>query len=444
MNFKRNTDILSMKLTFYFLLLTGLTRAHAQGTWQLLPEAPEEELWFTRYDDIFFINDSVGFAGGTEGEILFLTHYGDSIESVYEGDEVIRAIEFLDDNIGFAGTLHGKSFLKTADGGNSWVDIGENIPHEIIQVCGLANAEGTLYAVGRWAGPAYVFKSEDLGEEWEVFDLSVISNGLTDAHFFTPNHGFVVGNSIYDSLGGAIFETQDGGLTWETVHTTNTIGDFVWKIQFINDSIGFGSVQDFPGNPNRILKTVDGGKSWTTLVVSEADTSNFNFQGVGFVNDTLGWVGGWGEGIFQTIDGGTSWELLPIGSNYNRFFPITPNLVYASGNRLYRYTDSLNLSTGPNEEVLNIDLNTHRRAVLQTYPNPVGGELHIKVGLLNRTFVDLRLYSVKGSTIEVISRGQLEAGMYSYDLDLSTFGTGIFFIGLKTSEGYYFKKIIKE
>ncbi|MEM7297646.1 MAG: YCF48-related protein, partial [Bacteroidota bacterium] len=122
-------------------------------------------------------------------------------------------------------------------------------------------------------------------------------------------------------------------------------GDFVWKIQFVNDSVGFGSVQSFFGTEKRILKTLDGGESWNSLTVVENDTSDFTFQGIGFVNDTLGWVGGWGNGLFQTIDGGLNWELIPIGSNFNRFFPISPNLVYASGNRLYRYIDTLNLNT---------------------------------------------------------------------------------------------------
>ncbi|MEM7297645.1 MAG: hypothetical protein AAF391_05200 [Bacteroidota bacterium] len=198
---------------FFSILNASIFNVLGQGNWELLPESPEIEYFSKRYDDIFFLNDSTGFAGNTDGQILLLSHFGDSIKQVYSGDEKIRTIEFLNDSVGFAGTLEGNSFLRTLDYGETWVNIGDRIESDTIQVCGMSRASETIYAVGKWAGPAYVFKSADFGESWNVFNLSDISNGLTDAHFFDESHGFVVGNSSDDSLGGAIFETNDGGTT---------------------------------------------------------------------------------------------------------------------------------------------------------------------------------------------------------------------------------------
>lgn len=435
-----------MRFILFFLILIGsIHNVLGQGNWELLTESPEIEHFAKRYDDIYFLNDSVGFAGNTDGQILLITDFGDSIKQVYSGNEKIRTIEFLNDSVGFAGTLEGDSFLRTLDYGSSWTNIGDRINSDTIQVCGLSKADETIFAVGKWAGPAYVFKSEDLGESWNVFDLSNISNGLTDAHFFNASHGFVVGNSNYDSLGGAIFETTDGGETWNTIHTTNVLGDFIWKIQFVNDSIGFGSVQSFFGTNKRILKTLDGGTTWNSLTVIENDTSDFTFQGVGFVNDTLGWVGGWGNGLYQTIDGGISWELLSIGGNYNRFFPRSPNLVYASGNRLYKYTDTLNLTTPDTTRiVLSSQFENHKRNQLIIYPNPVKGVVNIELNLSVRTFIDLKIYDLNGRILWTISRKEMQNGTHNFSSDVSHLRPGALVIGLKTSEGYYFTKLIVE
>lgn len=235
---------------------------------------------------------------------------------------------------------------------------------------------------------------------------------------------------------------------WELLTESPEIEYFAKRyddIYFLNDSLGFGSVQIFFGTSKRVLKTLDGGKSWNTLTVIENDTSDFTFQAVGFVNDSLGWVGGWGDGVYQTIDGGLSWELLLIVSNYNRFFPVSPNLAYASGNRLYRYTDSLSINVPDTTGiVLSSHFQNHRRNQLVIYPNPVKETLNIELNLLVRTFVDLRIYDLRGTTLEIISRREMQAGSYILNRDVRYLKSGTFIVGLKTSEGYYFNKVIVE
>jgi photosystem II stability/assembly factor-like uncharacterized protein len=82
-----------------------------------------------------------------------------------------------------------------------------------------------------------------------------------------------------------------------------------------------------------VLKTVDGGGTWTPLVVSPGTT----FQGVAFVDRERGWAGSFPT-LFATTDGGASWTPLQFGTRVNRMRVVGSDLVYASGDRVYRWT----------------------------------------------------------------------------------------------------------
>ena len=136
------------------------------------------------------------------------------------------------------------------------------------------------------------------------------------------NHGWVVGGkasgpnpTIRDRLKPVVLETSDGGLTW-----TNRLagqeagfpfGEWGWKIQFLNRDVGFVSLENLVDGA--ILKTVNGGASWTRLPVNDPQR-NANLEGIGFIDESRGWVGGWGSADFTggftsaTQDGGNDVE----------------------------------------------------------------------------------------------------------------------------------------
>ena len=100
-----------------------------------------------------------------------------------------------------------------------------------------------------------------------------------------------------------------------------------------------------------ILKTSDGGRTWTRIKVNDPQ-GNLNLEGVGFIDDNTGWVGGWGPGGFgqggepqglssATTDGGATWvNANEIGLRINRFrfFGNPVSIGYASGFTVYKYT----------------------------------------------------------------------------------------------------------
>ncbi|HRF78063.1 MAG TPA: hypothetical protein PLB46_15905, partial [Chitinophagales bacterium] len=130
--------------------------------------------WFTydgtptagRFDDIFFINDSTGWAVSSDGEIYKTVNAGKNWVLKLGESTYFRSVEFFDENVGFAGSLFGELY-KTVDGGDSWEDIGDLLPHVFTGICGLSVADDTsIYACGIWSGCAYIFKWTDRGETW--------------------------------------------------------------------------------------------------------------------------------------------------------------------------------------------------------------------------------------------------------------------------------------
>src|SRR5262249_27288207 len=99
-----------------------------------------------------------------------------------------------------------------------------------------------------------------------------------------------------------------------------------------------------------ILKTSDGGKTWTRIQVNDQQ-GNVNLEGVGFIDEQRGWVGGWGPGGFAspgepqgfssaTTNGGATWTSaneLGLRINLFRFFGNPDTTGYASGFTIYKY-----------------------------------------------------------------------------------------------------------
>jgi photosystem II stability/assembly factor-like uncharacterized protein len=82
-----------------------------------------------------------------------------------------------------------------------------------------------------------------------------------------------------------------------------------------------------------VLKTEDGGATWRRLLVEPG----LSFQGVAFVTPERGWVGNV-ESLWATGDGGATWHSLRYAFSVNRMRVVSDALVYASGDRVYRWS----------------------------------------------------------------------------------------------------------
>jgi len=129
--------------------------------------------------------------------------------------------------------------------------------------------------------------------DWQWLNPLPQGNNLNGVSFVVDNLGLAVGNA------GMILKTTDGGQTW-TILESNTREDLL-AVSFVNANVAYVS-----GTSRTIMKTTDGGISWTNL--STGMTSNITFCCVHFVNPQSGWAVGYNGWILKTTNGGASWS----------------------------------------------------------------------------------------------------------------------------------------
>jgi photosystem II stability/assembly factor-like uncharacterized protein len=119
--------------------------------------------------------------------------------------------------------------------------------------------------------------------------------------------------------------------TWQERYLSAARGQRAWKIQFASDRIGYVTTEG-PKAEGVALKTTDGGASWVPMPVKAGQA----LQATGFVDPDRGWAASF-DTIFATTDGGASWKELDFGRYVNRMRVVNDSLVYACGDRVYRW-----------------------------------------------------------------------------------------------------------
>ena len=312
----------------------------------------------SRTDDIWFIDPSTGWAVNSNGQILKTFDGGATWVEQFRSTAYLRCVGFANASRGWVGTLSGSQRLyHTRDGGRSWALV-TNIPAVAPSaICGLSVVnESVIYASGTNFPdqPPRMMKSIDGGEIWTGWDMSQHATLLVDTFFATPDRGWVVGgkatvpNPTRDDVKPVVLFTDDGGRTWTnrvaSMSDDFPFGEWGWKIQFLDERTGFVSLENLTAAA--ILKTTDGGLSWVRKAVEDPQ-GNANLEGIGFLDDQQGWVGGWGTEDFtggfssETQDGGSTWQNANhIGRFINRFrfFGTPVTIGYASGRTVFKYS----------------------------------------------------------------------------------------------------------
>jgi photosystem II stability/assembly factor-like uncharacterized protein len=314
----------------------------------------------SRTDDIWFLNADTGWAVNSDGNILKTTDGGSSWSVQHSAPGVyLRCVGFANANVGWVGTLtRTRRLFHTTDGGNSWSVVSPLPASAQVAVCGLSVVnERVVYASGsnRPTDPPRMMKTTDGGQTWTAWDMAAHASILIDTFFTDELHGWVVGGkadilnpTTRDRIKPVVLQTSDGGVTWTNrlagQAATFPFGEWGWKIQFLTTNVGFISLENL--SIGAILKTTDGGASWTRLPVNDAQ-HNANLEGIGFIDEDRGWVGGWGSADFQkgfssaTTDSGKNWQdANEIGRFLNRFrfFGHPVSVGYASGDTVYKYS----------------------------------------------------------------------------------------------------------
>lgn len=418
-----------MRLTILLVMFTGFLMA--QPSWNALPSIPGNEDG-QRFDDVFFLNENLGWAAnGYYASVLKTTDGGVTwTEQLSNGSQgtnyYFRNIEFLNENIGFLGTLN-NVFLKTTDGGANWSPV-TNIAMPTAAICGLdAVGSSTVYGCGAYFSPAYIIKSSDSGVTWQYIDMSNYATALVEIVFQNEMTGYAAGAN---ANGGIVLKTTDGGESWAEIFNSMVPGEYVWKLQLLDEQHIFGALESVAPLPGKLIKSDNAGISWTLKTAPETI-----IQAVGFVSPLHGWMGGHTSGFMETVDGGETWTDLGAGSNLNRIFIINDQLAYASGTSIYKYDVPLSIGKGKERD---------RQPLTVQVVNPVKNKLDIQIDFVGTDHLVLGLYSAAGQYIGALGHDDISvAGRKSYSFDFPYAG-GLYLIDMHTNTGRQSIKVVKQ
>jgi len=135
---------------------------------------------------------------------------------------------------------------------------------------------------------------DGVGTTWYPLNNSGTDKMLLSVFFFDQLNGWIVGQDQ------TILHTSDGGSHWNSQYTTGS--DHYFSVYFT--SLLNGWIAGATGSYGIILKTTDGGTTWTNSLVP---TNRMN--SIKFINENTGCVVGDAGKIFTTTTGGTSWNL---------------------------------------------------------------------------------------------------------------------------------------
>ncbi|MCH7638048.1 MAG: T9SS type A sorting domain-containing protein [Bacteroidetes bacterium] len=325
---------------------------------------------------------------------------------MYENPGVyFRSLGFATNQRGWIGTLDPSNvLLETLDGGTTWENITGEIAGDVpTSICGIYVLDyQTIYAVGGINGGSFFLRTLDGGQTWISTLLTNMDDFLVDVHFFDRQRGLAVGGVGEFSVSRAVvLGTEDGGTTWTERFRSSQEGEWGWKLTFPTSSTGYVSVERHDTeSDSKVLKTTDGGLTWIELT---DPAPPFSMQGIGFVTELVGWLGGRGTQQ-MTTDGGLTWNpTSDLSDTMNRFHFFSETHGYAVGDRVFQYGSGI----VRNEDETPM---SPRLWVGAAYPNPFPFRILIPYRLPFPAHVSLELFDVRGRVVATIDNGLRPAG----------------------------------
>lgn len=167
------------------------------------------------------------------------------------------------------------------------------------------------YAVG-YNGT--ILKTTDAGINWLLIN-SGTTKFLCSIFFTDVNNGYILLKED-----GGILKTNNGGNSWSSISTigANLTQHYFSELYFTSNNIGYAvgrhvlqSTPWFEYSEDVIAKTIDGGYSWTIQYFEV----NGGLLSVSFINDSIGFAVGNNGAIYKTSNAGTNWVAQTSGTS---------------------------------------------------------------------------------------------------------------------------------
>ena len=256
---------------------------------------PFPEVIYNELLRVDFVDKDYGWAVGEWGLIMHTTDFGQNWEIQQNNtlDWDLLSVDFADRLNGWAVGEYG-TILKTMDGGIHWTELNVELEMENSN----PNYRGVQFITSEngWILPDYgsfILKTSDAGAHWDKIDISadsLINPQFRAFDFIDTMTGWIAG---YDN-GGLILHTTDGGKTW--TRQESNIERTIYDIEFIDSQNGWAC-------GSQTVNTTDGGETWN-IVLDDIKRK------LSALSSQICWLLDSDGSIIKTEDGGVSWSTL--------------------------------------------------------------------------------------------------------------------------------------
>jgi photosystem II stability/assembly factor-like uncharacterized protein len=235
-------------------------------------------------NDVVMVDDYGGCTAGNSGEILWTADGGANWNNASDPTGAdLNKLHFTDANTGYCCGAGGV-VLKSTDGGATWSSLSSGTSKDLNGIVFVNSTDG--WAVG---ADGRIIRTTNGGTSWSNVS-SPTSDDLMDVTFAGETDGWIA------TAAGRVLKTEDGEV-WQEVVTP--VSGALRSLCFASDGLTGWAC----GPDGAIIKTYDGGDSWTDLSLPYAAA----LWDIYFLDVNEGWYCGVGY-LHHTVDGGSDWQ----------------------------------------------------------------------------------------------------------------------------------------
>ena len=352
------------------------------------------------------------------------------------------SIAFVDANTGLVSGWGG--LIATYNGGLNWTNLYTSTDTILFWNFGIGPS-GSAWAIGNKStggplGPPVVIRSALGVGSFNFIRLTLPASWtyqLTSLCVKDSNNCVVSTNTHNPSI---MLKTTNGGVSWSEISFSPSLDREVWALvgdDVNNDIIGVGGVND----GSTIFRSYDFGSTWS-MIYDNLSSGRLKSIGspFGYIRDTMYAVGESGT-ILRTINGGTTW--------YTQNSGVTRDLESVSmGYHLSKFAvavgdhGTITINGGSiGIQPISTEIPS-KYSLSQNYPNPFNPTTNIRFDLPKSGSVKLVVFDALGREVATLVNEKLAPGTYEVDWDGSSYASGVYFYKLMTGEYVDVKKML--